>query len=76
MADGRTGRLFDPVRTGSQQPAPLRFRTFNSRLMRGTIPPPVTKIPTLIGWDFFARSPSVGEGSGPDLASVRPVPVE
>lgn len=34
----RTGRLFDPVRTGSQQPAALRFRTFNSHLMRGAIP--------------------------------------
>ena len=40
-ADGRTGRLFDPVRTGSQQPAALRIRTFNSRLVRGTIPPPI-----------------------------------
>jgi hypothetical protein len=34
-----SGRLFDGVRTGSQQPAALRLRTFNSRLVRGTIPP-------------------------------------
>lgn len=50
MANGRTGRLFDPVRTGSQQPAPLRFRTFNSRLVRGSTPPSRDKWPKR--WTF------------------------
>src|SRR5690606_19119304 len=35
--------LCDGVRTGSQQPAALRLRTFNSRLVRGSTPPPITK---------------------------------
>lgn len=30
----------------------------------GNHPPPKPQIPTLIGWDFFARSPCVGAVSG------------
>jgi len=40
LAGLQSGRLFDGVRTGSQQPAALRLRTFNSRLVRGATPPP------------------------------------
>ena len=56
LAGLQSGRLFDGVRTGSQQPAALRLRTFNSRLVRGSTPPPVPHIPTLRGWYFFAYS--------------------
>ena len=39
LAGLQSGRLFDGVRNGSQQPAALRLRTFNSRLVRGAAPP-------------------------------------
>ena len=35
--------------------------------------PPFTKIPTLIGWDFFARIASVGAASGLGLVSASPL---
>ncbi len=53
LAGLQSGRLFDGVRTGSRQPAALRLRTFNSRLVRGAAPPPIAQNPTLIGWVFF-----------------------
>src|SRR5690606_3552709 len=39
LAGLQSGRLFDGVRTGSRQPAALRLRTFNSRLVRDSTPP-------------------------------------
>src|SRR5690554_8087022 len=52
LAGLQSGRLFDGVRTGSRQPAALRLRTFNSRLVRGAITRPQSSrnfgpIPTL-----------------------------
>lgn len=38
------------------QCSPVRRAGFSG----GNCPPPITKIPTLIGWDFFARNASVG----------------
>ena len=43
IAGLQSGRLFDGVRNGSQQPAALRLRTFNSRLVRGAAPPSIMK---------------------------------
>ena len=43
LAGLQSGRLFDGVRNGSQQPAALRLRTFNSRLVRGAAPPSIMK---------------------------------
>ena len=40
LAGLQSGTLFDRVRNGSQQPAALLLRTFNSRLVLGAIPLP------------------------------------
>ena len=40
LAGLQSGRLYDRVRNGSQQPAALLLRTFNSRLVPGAAPPP------------------------------------
>ena len=39
LAGLQSGRLYDRVRNGSQQPAALLLRTFNSRLVPGAAPP-------------------------------------
>ena len=59
LAGLQSGRLFDGVRTGSQQPAALRLRTFNSRLVRGSTPPPM-KTPVHLNWGFFLNAKRAG----------------
>jgi len=39
-------------------PSQDRGSLFQIRLPSGSTPPPYIEIPTLIGWDFFACSPS------------------
>ena len=54
--------LFALVRRASQLARTPVSRTFNSRLVRGAAPPPIPKIPTLIGWDFFCPLPQCWRG--------------
>ncbi len=56
-----TGRLFDPVCTSSQPPAALRFRTFNSRLVRGAVPPPISY--SRLPFGNFSVTGFVGSGA-------------